>query len=496
MRIRARWLGLIGFGLAACTGGSGPVDVVEDTPAADVVSDEPVANDAMDAATDATATIDAIDAEPDGSDMDGGVDALVDVYEPDVLPPLDVQPSDAGSVDGEVVLPNVCTGNDIAIASLPGESRFPVLVWNGSEYGVVWQDNVDDDWEIHFARIGADSTVLDGEVRVTTEPGDDIDPTVAWDGHHYVVAWTHATGAATGGASIRTAMITHGSDGGAWNVGAPNTVNDVSLDFADSPVIEAIASSAGGGFGVVWEDGRNGPGNHEIYYSALDATGARHGSNVRVTQAGRLSYSPVMHWNTRRNELGVLWLDDRDGTGSSPNEELYFARLTPAGAHVSGTSDVRVTDDQYRSLWPSFTYDATGLAIAWANESDIPDRPHVFFTQRDDSGMPRAGGVESLAISRNPPEIGAWTTAVGWNGSEYLVVWEDQRHRDGDLVVRRVSANGSLLTDEVFLGDDTEFTGHPSLVWTGADWAMTWEDDRNDHRDPFFRALARDACLN
>jgi hypothetical protein len=135
------------------------------------------------------------------------------------------------------------------------------------------------------------------------------------------------------------------------------------------------------------------------------------------------------------------------------------------------------------------------MAIAWANESDIPDRPHIFFTQRDDNGMPRSDGAMMLAVSNNPPDIGAWTTAVGWNGAEYLVVWEDQRHRDGDLVVRRIAPTGAPLTGEVFLWDDETFSGHPALVWNGTEWAMVWEDDRYGHRDVFYRALARDACL-
>lgn len=74
--------------------------------------------------------------------------------------------------------------------------------------------------------------------------------------------------------------------------------------------------------------------------------------------------------------------------------------------------------------------------------------------------------------------------AVAWNGSEYLVVWEDTRNtaeRQTDIYGRRVSAAG------VALESDFRITGagalgsedSPAVAWSGTEYLVAWEDTRN-----------------
>lgn len=482
---RARWLWVLGVGMAGCSPRPAPVDasavqdmgIGETTPAMDVldvsdVSDPP----------DAT-TVDVHEAS--APDVGQGIDAT-----DDVLMSLDVEP---GDTEADASTWPVCLGADLAVGADADEARLPSLVWNGSEYGVAWQQSVGGNLDIHFARIAADGTVLE-DARVSDDGGSNVTPSMAWNGHDYAVVWSRTTAEAMS-ASIRIAMISVDGHSGLIAVSTTQSVTDVPLDAAAGPSILAIPPRDGGGFAVTWEDSRNGTDNHEIYFATLDQGGSIVGPNVRVTNAPRLSYSPVLQWNERRREIGLVWIDDRNNHAITPNEEIYFARLAPTGMRPTGSDDVRLTDDSYRSLWPSFTYDASGFALVWANESDVPDRPHILFSQRTDDGDARADGADGFAVSSNPPDVGAWTNAIGWNGAEYLVVWEDARHLNGDLVVRRFEPGGAPLTREIFLGDDRVFSAHPSLVWSGTEWAVSWEDDRSDHRDVFFRRIARDACV-
>jgi len=52
-----------------------------------------------------------------------------------------------------------------------------------------------------------------------------------------------------------------------------------------------------------------------------------------------ISEWPSLSWTG--SEFGVSWYDDRDG-----NEEIYFARVSSAGAKIG--SDLRVTNDSYQ----------------------------------------------------------------------------------------------------------------------------------------------------
>lgn len=468
------------------TPSSDTVDVIAlDSPPGDTRPDRGPVDAALDVASDIART-DATDAVivPDVPVVDAGPpDAAIETDTgplPDSGPPDDTGPA---APVGD------CVGVDEAVSSRPGDSRFASLVWTGTEYGVASQDDEDGNWEIYFSRMTPDGTVLSTD-RITNDGAADEHPSLAWDGTRYAIAWSRTVSAA-GGDTIRVALVTRGAT--SVTVGTANTITTGDIEIVAHPTLQVIPAASGGGFGVAWEDARNGADNHEIYYARLDATGSRTGSEIRVTDAPRASTEPILRWNSVAGEFGLLWLDDRLGSGMYPNEDLYFARVGITGARPSGGTDVQVTTDSNRSIWPSMTFDGTGYAVAWANERTISDHPGVFFTQLTAAGAHRAGAVER-AISMNAPDIGAWTTSIAWSGSEYMVIWEDQRHANGDLFFQRVSAAGVPTGTEWFLHDDSDFSGWPSLVWGNGEWAASWEDTRYVHKDIWFRRIAATDC--
>jgi putative metal-binding protein len=96
------------------------------------------------------------------------------------------------------------------------------------------------------------------------------------------------------------------------------------------------------------------------------------------------------------------------------------------------------------------------------------------------------------------------TTAIGsgfhpslvWTGLEYGLAWED--HRDdprllrGGIYVARLDADGVKLGDESRLTDDTQAAEDPALGWTGAEYGLAWSSvdlDAGGDSEVFFARL-------
>jgi hypothetical protein len=76
--------------------------------------------------------------------------------------------------------------------------------------------------------------------------------------------------------------------------------------------------------------------------------------DVRITTDPAVSKCPSLVWTG--SEYGASWHDDRDG-----NFEIYFARISATGSKVG--TDVRITNDPAES--GSFNVLPCGTSLAW-----------------------------------------------------------------------------------------------------------------------------------
>ncbi len=449
---------------------------------------------AIDAGTADSGTADAGTADAGTADSGAAVDsgtadsgAAVDAGAADVPPAPTATPGECSSADRERS-PGLNVDSDTA------DSYSPAVVWTGSEFGVAWSDLRHATPEIYFVRFG-DPTVpraaLPTLTRVTTEPatgaGTNEQPSIAWDGTRYWIAWSRSAPSAA--SSIRVASVTPTGAADA-TVGAPVTVSTGTQGYTARPSLVALPAGEGGGLAVAWEDDRA-TDNAEVYFARLGATGARVGPEVRVTTAEGLSGWPrLVHGPAA--ELGLAWVDERDGAAA----ELYFTRLTLAGARPAGAADVRVTHDPFVTAHPSLAWDGTGYGVAWEGEAGVADRPAVFFALLGAGGARRSGSTD-LRLSSNLPGGAARHPALAWSGTGYLALWQDERptHTGGDLALQRLSASGARVGPETFLYDDADASQHPALIWAGTQFLVAWEDEQYMHRDIWYRRILPGDCL-
>jgi len=260
----------------------------------------------------------------------------------------------------------VMIGPDIRVTYTGYYSRYPHMVWTGSEYGVSWLFNQGGAGEIYFARLSGDGTKLGSDLRVTyaPEPAGPIN-------YNKRLAWT------------------------------------------------------GSEFGLAWDDNRNGsPYNMEVYFTRISASGVEIGDDIRITNKSGDAGSTNLAWTG--SEFGLSWCDDRDG-----NREIYFLRLSSSGAEIG--SETRITFDSAESV----------------------------------------------------------ETALSWTGSEFGLVWRDNREGNNEIYFTRLSASGVKLDPDLRITSNAAESLNPrcGLVWTGSEFGVSWDDDRDGNREIYFARI-------
>jgi hypothetical protein len=79
-----------------------------------------------------------------------------------------------------------------------------------------------------------------------------------------------------------------------------------------------------------------------------------------------------------------------------------------------------------------------------------------------------------------------------WTGSDYGVAWIDNQAGDDEVFFARVAADGTLLGEAVRVTESVGEAREPSLVWTGAGYAVAFADD-TDGNFEIYLALLRDS---
>jgi hypothetical protein len=415
-------------------------------------------------------------------------------------------------------------GSDMRVTNDSFISNAPSLVWAGSEYGVTWYDDRDDDDadgtienEIYFTRISccddadgdgytecegdsndedpainpgaaevcdgkdndSDGSIDEGcdtycddpgnpgsEFRITYNNGSTYYPSMVWTGRMYGISWWDSR---DGNYEIYYAAV----DSSGQKIDPPG---DVRVTYDSSYSEEPSLIWTGKEYGVAWQDLRNGgPWKYEIYFVRFDTDGNKIGSDVRVTYSydSSRSYRPSLAWTG--NEYGIAWYDNRDG-----NNEIYFTRLDSVGNKIS--SDVRVTRYIWDSWNPSLVWNGGGYGVSWYDSRH--GSQEIYFASLDSSGNKIGSDVRVTnyaSYSRSPSLV--------WSGSEYGVSWEDRRDGNYEIYFARLDSSGNKIGSDVRVTTHDGESYEPSLAWTGSEYGISWHDYRDGSYEVYFLSL-------
>ncbi len=348
----------------------------------------------------------------------------------------------------------------------------PDVAFDGTNWLVVWQDDRNGvHLDILGARVSSAGVVLDpGSFVISGAPSAQQTPSVAFAGTSCLVVW------ADGRTGIETDIY------GA-RVSAAGTVLDppagipigLSANRQDSP----SAAFDGSRWLVVWQDYRNGHAP-DIFGVRVDSAGViLDPSGIAISTATGSQEAPTVA--SSGSQWLVAWSDLRGG-GTS---DVYGARITTAGAVLDPTGIPISTATNHQQA-PSVTHDGTNFLIVWEDLRWVSSlygdvygaRVSAAGTVLDPSGI----AICTLAGDQKTPTVVS-------SGSGSLVVWEDYRNivtTGQDIYGARVSGAGTVIDPggiAISTAPNTQMA--PTLSFDGTNWLVAWQDLRGGNWDVY-----------
>lgn len=372
--------------------------------------------------------------------------------------PSDAGLSDAATDAGHCVAACICTSGQRRVTNAASGSYQPSIAFDGSAFGVVWQDNRagSDSYDLYFNRVDDRGDPLRGDALVVRAPGNAGFASLVWNGAGYGVAWQE--GPTDGDAQIYFAPL----DAEGIPTRAAVAVTTAAGDSARPSLVWN-----GVGYGLAWDDVRD--GNVEIYFARIGPGGERIGADVRVTSAAGTSLGPTLVWNGSR--YGLAWEDDRSGRYA-----IYFTTLDASGAIGS---EVLVTSSPGGSQAPSLAW--TGDRYGLAYDDDRGAGWGIFIQLLDASGARVGPEIPLTTTDRN-----AYLPSIAWNGRDFVVVWHDGPAGSAEIYYSWLDADGH----PVFVPDLPEVSPRhitntgtvsdwPAVAWGAGRFVVVWEDERD-----------------
>jgi len=317
----------------------------------------------------------------------------------------------------------VLDSTPLVLSTVVADQGAPAVCFGSSDFLVGWQDHrTDSTCDIMAARISGQGEPLDsGGIVVSAARYNQTSPALASDGEDYLVTWSD---------------FRSGSESDIYGARA-TTAGDV-LDPQGIPISTAArnqgpsaVASDGSEYLVVWQDFR--VGSWDVYGARVSLDGVvEDTSGIPISVARRYQENPAISFVD--TDYLVVWQDLR-----ADNFDIYGARVSPDGT-VRDTAGIPISTAIHDQVHPAIAFDGTNSLVAWLDHRN--DVSWQIFCARvtpegvtlDTSGIP----IPVLAGEQVHP-------AVSFDGTSFLIVWQDSCDTSWDIRGARVSAGGVVM---------------------------------------------------
>lgn len=344
-----------------------------------------------------------------------------------------------------------------------GAVHAPALATNGTHVLMAWQDRPlfgGTSTLIYGTRIDATGSVDPGSPRaLATRAGVSLEqPALASDGTGFLLAWvdrptsdsaeSHAIGVTSEGAPTGSAV--------ALQARISTYSPSISLAFNGTDYVAAWSQSTTAGFRAVTARVRT------------DGT-LRDATPSPVSPMGDTQVHPCV----ARQGAGVMvaWVESV-GTSGATRYSVHGGRVRDDGTSVDPRG-ITIGAAPIMADAPSLAVGARGALVAWQSvaEAGVSSLTDVYARLVSSDGVPQ--GTETL-LSRTVIE--QEHPAVSFDGTQFLVVWNEFRTQSPQLYAARVRADGTVVdtTGFVVRGGVPVLTA-PRVSFNGTHHLVVWQ---------------------
>lgn len=166
---------------------------------------------------------------------------------------------------------------------------------------------------------------------------------------------------------------------------------------------------------------------------------------------------------------------DNDCNGVVDDGAAY-ASTPDAPVLVSSSSDRQASRG-------GLTWDGKKYGVSYAAETS---RWKNFFKGLDGAGRTV---IPSTVVTSTAGDV--FTGPITWTGSLFGTAWEDRRAGDSyDIYFNRFDAQGKKLSADLRVTSQPGFSLHPDLLWNGSEFLVVWDDDSTGDSRIFGRRVS------
>jgi len=223
-------------------------------------------------------------------------------------------------------------------------------------------------------------------------------------------------------------------------------------------------------FLVVWHDDRNVSTDFDIYGARVTSDGiVLDPQGIPICTQSAPQFDPNAAFDG--NNFFVVWTDARLGNG-----DLYGTRLSPSGT-VLDPQGIPISTAPRMQGDVEIAFDGSNYLITWDDERNFPTNDFDVYGARVTPGgtVLDTSGIPICTVSG-----GQGPSAIAYDGTNYLVIWNDARvHSDSsDIYGARLNPQGIVLdTNGFFIGNaDNWVSWFISVAFDGTNYLAVWQD--------------------
>jgi len=159
-----------------------------------------------------------------------------------------------------------------------------------------------------------------------------------------------------------------------------------------------------------------------------------------------------------------------------PDNDIYGTLVDTTGL-VLQPDGIQICANEDDQIYPSAASDGTNYLVVWQDNLDPPN--NIWGARLDSSGTL----IDTVAIPISLAEGDQKYPAIAFDGNDYVVVWQDNRNGiDYDIYGARVSTNGTVIDSFAVsnaignqLSPDIAYSSHNQVLVVYSGWTSDYE---------------------